>query len=91
MPCRTLAHIVEWIIVISLILGIGTRYGALLGFVFVVIALVTAHLYWQFPAAAQTLQYVFLSKDLRHRRRTAGAVRGRRRPHQRRQYAGGKG
>ena len=33
-------------------------------FVFVVIALVTAHLYWQFPAAAQTLQYVFLSKDL---------------------------
>lgn len=60
----TLAHIVEWIAVISLILGVGTRYGALLGFVFVVIALVTAHLYWQFPAAAQTLQYVFLSKDL---------------------------
>jgi len=60
----TLAHIVEWITVISLILGIGTRYGALLGFVFVVIALLTAHLYWQFPAAAQTLQYVFLSKDL---------------------------
>jgi putative oxidoreductase len=58
------AHVVEWIIVVSLILGIGTRYGALLAFVFVVIALVTAHLYWQFPAAAQNLQYIFLSKDL---------------------------
>jgi putative oxidoreductase len=60
----TFAHIVEWIIVVSLILGVGARYGALLAFAFVVIALVTAHLYWQFPAAAQTLQYVFLSKDL---------------------------
>ena len=29
-----------------------------------VIAFLTAHLYWQYPAAAQTLQYVFLSKDL---------------------------
>ena len=60
----TFAHIVEWIIVVTLILGVGARYGALLAFAFVVIALVTAHLYWQFPAAAQTLQYVFLSKDL---------------------------
>ena len=58
------AHIVEWIIVVTLILGVGARYGALLAFAFVVIAFVTAHLYWQFPAAAQTLQYVFLSKDL---------------------------
>ena len=60
----TLAHIVEWIIVVTLVLGVATRYGALLAFAFVVIALVTAHLYWRFPAAAQTLQYVFLSKDL---------------------------
>jgi putative oxidoreductase len=59
-----LAHVVEWIVVISLILGIGARYGALLGLAFVVIALLTAHLYWQYPQAAQTLQYVFLSKDL---------------------------
>jgi putative oxidoreductase len=58
------AHVVEWIIVVSLVLGVGTRYGALLAFLFVVIAFLTAHLYWQFPAAAQTLQYVFLSKDL---------------------------
>ena len=59
-----LAHVVEWVVAISLILGVGTRYGAALGFVFVVIALLTAHLYWQFPEAAQGLQYVFLSKDL---------------------------
>ena len=59
-----LAHVVEWIIVVTLVLGIGTRYGALLGFLFVVIAFVTAHLYWGYPQAAQDLQYVFLSKDL---------------------------
>jgi putative oxidoreductase len=59
-----LAHVVEWVVVISLILGVATRYGALLGLAFVVIALLTAHLYWQFPAAAQGLQYTFLSKDI---------------------------
>jgi putative oxidoreductase len=59
-----LAHVVEWIVVVSLILGIGTRYGALLGFAFVVIAFVTAHRYWEFPEAAQNLQYTFLTKDL---------------------------
>jgi putative oxidoreductase len=59
-----LAHIVEWFVVISLVLGLGTRYGALLGFVFVLIALVTAHRYWTFPAQQQDLQYTFLAKDL---------------------------
>jgi len=57
-------QVVEWIVVVSLILGLGTRYGALLALVFVVIAIITAHLYWQYPAAAQGLQWVFLSKDL---------------------------
>lgn len=59
-----LAHLAEWIVVVTLVLGVATRIGALLAFVFVVIAMLTAHLYWQFPQAAQTLQYVFLSKDL---------------------------
>jgi putative oxidoreductase len=59
-----IAHIVEWIIVVTLVLGVATRCGALLAFAFVIIALLTAHLYWEFPTAAQTLQYVFLSKDL---------------------------
>ncbi len=60
----TFAHVVEWIVVVSLVFGVGTRYGALLGLVFVVIAFATAHRYWEFPEAAQNLQYVFLSKDL---------------------------
>ncbi len=59
-----LAHVVELIIVVSLILGVGTRYGALLGFAFVVIAFGTAHRYWEYPQAAQTLQFTLLSKDL---------------------------
>lgn len=59
-----LAHVVEWVIVVTLVLGLATRYAALLAFVFVVIAFLTAHLYWEFPQAAQGLQYVFLSKDI---------------------------
>jgi putative oxidoreductase len=59
-----LAHVVEWIVIISLVLGLATRYGALLGFIFVVIAFATAHRYWGYPDAAQNLQFVFLSKDL---------------------------
>jgi len=59
-----IAHVVEWIIVVSLVLGIGTRYGALLALAFVVIAFVTAHRYWEFPQAAQNLQFILLSKDI---------------------------
>jgi putative oxidoreductase len=59
-----LAHVIEWIVIISLTLGIGTRYGALLGFAFVVIAFATAHRYWEYPQTAQNLQFVFLSKDI---------------------------
>jgi putative oxidoreductase len=59
-----LAHVVEWLVVISLLLGLATRYGALLGLVFVVIAFVTAHLYWEYPQPAQGLQFVLLSKDI---------------------------
>ena len=59
-----LARAVECIVIISLVFGIGTRYGALLRLVFVVIAFATAHRYWEFPQAAQTIQYVLLSKDI---------------------------
>jgi len=59
-----LAHLAEWIIVVTLILGLATRPGALLAVVFLVIAVLTAHLYWQYPAAQQPLQWVFLSKDI---------------------------
>ena len=59
-----LARIVEWIIVVSLVLGVGTRYGALLGLAFVVIATVAAHRWWGYPQAAQLVQYTFLTKTL---------------------------
>ena len=59
-----LALAVEWVIVVSLILGIATRYGALLGLLFVIIATVLAHRYWQYPPAQQGVQYIFLTKNL---------------------------
>ena len=59
-----LARTAEWIIVVSLILGVGTRYGALLGLLFVVIATVTAHRWWGYPQAAQFVQYTFGVKNL---------------------------
>lgn len=58
-----LARIAEWIIVVS-VLGVGTRYGAVLGLLFVIIATVTAHRYWGYPQAAQLMQYTFLVKNL---------------------------
>ena len=58
------ARVVEWVIVISLVLGLGTRYGALLGFLFVIVATVTAHRWWGYPQAAQLVQYTFLVKNL---------------------------
>jgi putative oxidoreductase len=58
------AQAVEWVIVITIILGLGTRYGALLGLAFVIVATVTAHRYWGYPQAAQLVQYTFLTKNL---------------------------
>jgi putative oxidoreductase len=58
------ARVVEWVIVISIVLGLGTRYGALLGLLFVVIATATAHRWWGYPQAAQLVQYTFLTKNL---------------------------
>jgi putative oxidoreductase len=59
-----LARVAEWVIVISLVLGLGTRYGAALGLVFVVVATVAAHRWWGYPQAAQLVQYTFLTKNL---------------------------
>lgn len=59
-----LARIVEWVIVIMLVLGIGTRYGALLALAFVIVATVTAHRWWGYPQAAQLVQFIFLSKNV---------------------------
>lgn len=60
----TLAVTVEYVVIVSLVLGIATRYGALLGLLFVIIATVTAHRYWGYPQAQQGIQYIFLTKNL---------------------------
>jgi putative oxidoreductase len=57
------AIVSEWIIGVTLVLGLGTRYGTLLAIIYVIVASVTAHRYWQFPAAQQTVQYIFLTKN----------------------------
>ena len=44
------ALLLELLISASLILGIGTRYDAILVLAFVVVATVIAHRYWEFSA-----------------------------------------
>jgi putative oxidoreductase len=59
-----LAIAVEWVIGATLVLGVATRYGAILAMLYVVIATVLAHRYWQYPAPQQTVQYIFGTKNL---------------------------
>src|SRR5204862_4834222 len=60
-----LALLVELLISVSLILGIGTRYGAILAFVFVAAATALAHRYWEYPAGAQQIvQYNNFLKNI---------------------------
>ena len=56
--------VVELVVGITLILGLATRYGVLLGFIFVVIATALAHRYWEYPAAAQAAQYINFTKNI---------------------------
>lgn len=59
-----IARIAEYVITVSLVFGIATRYGAIAGILFVVVATVSAHQYWHYPDAAQQLvQYTFLTKN----------------------------
>lgn len=60
-----LALFIELVISASLILGIGTRYGAVLAFVFVIVATALAHRYWEYPAGAQQIgQYNNFLKNI---------------------------
>jgi putative oxidoreductase len=54
----------ECVIGFALIFGIATRYGVLLGLLYVVVATVTAHRYWQYPQAQQVVQFIFATKNL---------------------------
>lgn len=59
-----IAAIIEVVIGITLILGVATRYGALLAVVFLVVATALAHRYWEYPAAQQMAQYNNFLKNL---------------------------
>ncbi len=60
-----LALLLEVLISVSLILGIGTRYGAILVFLFVLVATAIAHRYWEFPAGPQQIgQYNNFLKNI---------------------------
>lgn len=62
--CSLVAHIIEWILVVGLIFGVWTRWVALLGVAYVVIATAAAHRYWQYAPPAQQIQYANFSKNL---------------------------
>jgi len=60
-----IALLIEILISVSLILGIGTRFGAILVFVFVVVATAIAHRYWEYPAGPQQIgQYNNFLKNI---------------------------
>jgi putative oxidoreductase len=55
---------IELVAGIALVLGVATRYSALLFFLYVLIATVIAHRYWEYPAAAQSAQYFNVLKNI---------------------------
>ena len=60
-----LALVLEVLISASMILGVGTRYAAILMFVFVVLATTIAHRYWEYPAGPQQIgQYNNFLKNI---------------------------
>lgn len=57
--------VVEALISVGLILGVGTRYCAVLMFVFVLAATIAGHRYWEYPAGAQQIgQYNHFLKNI---------------------------
>ena len=55
---------VEFLIGAALILGVGTRYAALLCALFLICATALAHRYWEYPAAQVGAQYSNFLKNL---------------------------
>jgi putative oxidoreductase len=56
--------LVEFVIGAALILGIGTRYAALLCALFLIVATALAHRYWEYPPAQVVAQYNNFLKNL---------------------------
>ncbi|HEY6602260.1 MAG TPA: DoxX family protein, partial [Xanthobacteraceae bacterium] len=55
--------LVEFVIGAALILGVGTRYGALLCALFLIVATALAHRYWEYPTQV-VAQYNNFLKNL---------------------------
>jgi putative oxidoreductase len=55
---------VEFLIGVTLILGIATRYAALLCALFLIVATALAHRYWEYPPAQMQAQYSNFLKNL---------------------------
>ena len=49
---------------IALILGIATRYASIVTFIYLIITILVAHRYWEYPAAQQNAQYAHFCKNL---------------------------
>jgi putative oxidoreductase len=56
--------LVEFVIGAALILGVGTRYAALLCALFLIVATALAHRYWEYPPAQVAAQYNNFLKNL---------------------------
>jgi putative oxidoreductase len=58
------AFTTELVAAIAIILGVATRYAALLGILFLIIATALAHRYWEYPAAQLANQYNHFLKNI---------------------------
>jgi len=56
--------LVEFVVGAALILGVGTRYAALLCALFLIVATALAHRYWEYPPAQAVAQYNNFLKNL---------------------------
>jgi putative oxidoreductase len=56
--------VVEFVVGVTLILGIATRYSALLCVLFVIVATALAHRYWEYPPAQMGAQKTNFLKNL---------------------------
>ncbi|HZP79694.1 MAG TPA: DoxX family protein [Pseudolabrys sp.] len=58
-----IARMCEFAFGFGLILGLATRYAALLGIIYVLIASFSAHLWWTYPAGQQGNMYAHFMKN----------------------------
>lgn len=56
--------IMETIISITLVFGVATRYGAVVGIVFLILSTALAHRYWEYTGPAVAIQYGNFLKNI---------------------------